>query len=106
MSIVTNFPKIRFYNGGGYIEQLASNNSRLKRQDKKSRDSGTIVGRFFEEVYDDGVAIYVVVKENVQGYINDTVSIKRCIGFGDDAKNAPKVNVDRSYALRMIDRME
>ena len=61
------------------IEIWEANMRKVKEADKKAKEKGKLVGRYIDEPYADGAAIYKIIREN-----KNTVRIKVVVDIGDD----------------------
>lgn len=82
------------------IEIWEENMRKLKENDRKAKEKGTLVGRFIEEPYADGAAIYRIIREN-----KNTVRIKVVVDIGDDwiiPYWGKEATIDKSYVLSKL----
>lgn len=82
------------------IEKWEANMRKVEENDKKAKEKGKLVGRYIDEPYADGAAIYKIIREN-----KNTVRIKVVVDIGDDwviPYWGEEATIDKSYALAKL----
>ena len=83
-----------------WVKKIDENWKKIKEQDEKAKQEGVLKGRYIQEAYADGYAIYQIVREN-----KNTVRIKVCKDIGDDwviPYWGEETTIDKSHAERNI----
>lgn len=83
-----------------WLEEFRANEQKIADKDSKAKAEGKLVGRYINEPYADGKAVYVITKE-----FKTKVEIEVCTGIGDDwviPYWGTKTKIDKSYALTNI----
>lgn len=86
--------------GLDWKERFERNWKHLKNCDEKAAAKGSLVGRYIDEPFADGKAIYQIIKENKK-----TVRIRVCTGLGDDwviPYWGEETSIKKDYALQKI----
>jgi hypothetical protein len=88
------------YKNLDFIEAMKKNWAKLQECDKTAKENGELVGRYIDEPFADGKAIYQIVKENKK-----TVRIRVCTGLGDDwviPYWGEEATIDKEYAVKKV----
>lgn len=83
-----------------FVKQWEENQRKLDEKDAKAKAEGKLVGRFIQEPFADGYAIYEITKENKK-----TVRIRVVDGIGDDWRIpywGDEATIEKSYALKSL----
>jgi len=90
--------------GNGYINQINDNQKQLNEIDKEAKDKGELLGRYIDEPFADGKAIYQITKVGKK-----KVNIEVCTQLGDDWQIpywGPEATIERSYAEGSVRRRD
>lgn len=91
-------------NGDQLIEKWENNRKKLELEDEKAMEENKLVGRFVQEPYADGYAIYRVIRENKK-----SVRIRLVEEIGDSYMLpywGKETTIDKDYALGNIGRRD
>jgi len=82
------------------IQNWERNWKKIQEKDRKAKEEGVLKGRYIQEQYADGYAIYEIVRENKK-----SVRIKVCVNIGDDwiiPYWGEEATIDKDHALKNI----
>lgn len=88
------------YKNLNFLETIKKNWAKLQECDKTAKEKGELVGRYIDEPFADGKAIYQIIKENKK-----TVRIRVCTGLGDDwviPYWGEETTIDKEYAVKKV----
>lgn len=88
------------YKNMDFVEAINKNWERLQQCDKEAKEKGELAGRYIDEPFADGKAIYQIIRVNKK-----TVRIRVCTGLGDDwiiPYWGEETSIDKTYALNKV----
>ena len=83
-----------------WLKQINENLRKLQKEDQLAKKKGQLVGRYIQESYADGHAVYKIVKE-----FKNKVRIRVVTGIGDDWRIpywGEEATIDKKYAVESI----
>lgn len=86
--------------GKDFLETIKKNEEQLYGIDREAKEKNQLVGRYIQEPYADGYAVYQVIREN-----KNTVRVRVCTGLGDDwviPYWGEEYTINKEYAIQSI----